>query len=176
METITKIEGARRHLNEAIKLFFENRDPLVVHTLAAAAQGTLRDIAKASGAEHLSIIHDHPDIPADRRKDWISAVNAPRNFFKHADRDPQGTLEFHESDNIDTLLDAVLLYGTVAEDHLSAANVFMGWFTTKYPEMRNSISNNQIGEYAVRNGIPPDDTERFLELIDARILVEPAGA
>ena len=163
METITKLDGARRHLHEAIKLFFESRDPLVVHTVAAAAQGTLRDIAKASGADHLSIIHDHPDIPADRRKDWISAVNAPRNFFKHADRDPQGTLEFHESDNIDTLLDGVLLYATVSDDHLSAASVFMGWFTTKHAEMRNAISGNQIGDYAVRNSISPDDKEQFLE-------------
>lgn len=176
METITKLEGASRHLDEAIKLFFEDRDPLVIHTLAAAAQGTLRDIAKATGAERLSILHDHPDIPEDRRKDWINALNAPRNFFKHADKDPQGTLEFDESDNIDTLLDAVLLYWTVSDEHLSSANVFMGWFTTKHPKMRNAVSGNQIGEYAVRNNISPEDKAAFLELIGAKLLIEPARA
>lgn len=176
METITKLEVARRHLDEAIKLFFERRDPLVIHTVAAAAQGTLRDIAKATGAERLSILHDHPGIPEDRRKDWINALNAPRNFFKHADKDPQGTLEFDESDNIDTLLDATLLYWTVSGDYLSSASVFMGWFTTKNPEMRNAVSENQIGEYAVRNKISPDDKDRFLELIGARLLIEPARA
>ena len=87
METISKLDGARRHLDEAIKLFFEDRDPLVVHTLAAAAQGTLRDVAKATGAERLSILHDHPGIPAEHRKTWINSINAPRNFFKHADKD-----------------------------------------------------------------------------------------
>lgn len=173
METITKLEAARRHLDEAIKLFFEDRDPLTIHTLAAAAQGTLRDIAKATGAKHLSILHDHPGIPENRRKDLVKALNAPRNFFKHADKDPQGILEFDESVNVDTLLDAVLLYWTVSGEYLSSANVFMGWFTTKHPEMRDAISGNQIGEYAVRNNISPGDKAAFLELIGSRLLVEP---
>jgi len=171
MERITKLDGARRHLDQAIRLFFEDRDPLVVHTLAAAAQGTLRDIARVNDSQFKSILHDHPDIPDDHRKDWVNALNAPRNFFKHADRDPQGVLEFDPSVNISTLLDAVLLCGSLSNEYLSAANVFMGWFTTKFPEMRNSISNNQIGEFAVHNGISPDDKAKFLELIDARILI-----
>jgi len=174
METIRKLEAAKRHLGEAIRLFFEGRDSLAIHTLAAAAQGILRDIARASDAQHLSILHDHPNISPEHRKDWVNALNAPRNFFKHANNDPYGTLEFDESENVNVLLDAVLLYGTVGREHLSAANVFMGWFTTKNPELRAAISNNQIGDYCVRNGISPDDKERFLELIDAKILVEPA--
>lgn len=174
MQKITKLESARRHLDEAIKLYFESRDPLAIHTLASAAQGALRDIAKATGATRLSILHDHPDIREDHRKDWINALNAPRNFFKHADRDPQGTLEFDESDNILTLLDAVLLYWNVSGEHLSSANVFMGWFTTSHPEMRSAISDNKIGEYAVRNKICPEDKTAFLQLIGVKLLVEPA--
>jgi hypothetical protein len=175
METISKLDGAKRHLDEAIKLFFEERDPLVIHTLAAAAQGTLRDIARATGASHLSILHDNPTIPAEHQRTWVNAINAPRNFFKHADKDCDGVLEFYDSDNIDTLLDAVLLYGTLSQEPLSSANVYMGWFTTKNPEMRGAISDNQIGDYCVRNGISPDDKGQFLELIDAKILVEPVG-
>lgn len=173
METIAKLDGARRHLDEAIKLFFESRDPLAIHTLAAAAQGTLRDIARAMDADHLSILHDNPSILEAGRKDWINALNAPRNFFKHADKDPQGTLEFDESENILMLIDAVLLYLTVAEEHLSSASVFIGWFTTKNPEMRSAFSGNQIGDFAVRNNISPEDKAAFLELIDAKILIEP---
>jgi hypothetical protein len=174
METINKSEAARRHLDEAIKLFFECRDSLVIHTIAAAAQGILRDIAKATGAERLSILHDYPGIPEDRRRDWINILNTPRNFFKHADRDPDGILQFDESNNIITLLDAVLLYRTVSGEHLSSAKVFIGWFTTKHPEMRNAISGNQIGEYAVRNKISPEDKATFLALINAKLLIESA--
>ncbi|HWG10981.1 MAG TPA: hypothetical protein VN693_05725 [Rhodanobacteraceae bacterium] len=171
---MSKLDAARRQLNEAIKLFFEERDALAIHTLAAAAQGTLRDIARATGAEHLSILHDNPSIPTEHRKTWINAINAPRNFFKHADVDHDSVLEFYDSDNIDTLLDAVFLYWAVSDESLSSASVFIGWFTTKHAEMRDAISGDQIGDYCVRNKISPDDKAQFLELIDAELLIERA--
>ncbi|MBS0385449.1 MAG: hypothetical protein JSS00_08875 [Proteobacteria bacterium] len=174
MDAITKLEGARRHLDEAIKLFFEDRDPLVVHTVVAAAQGTLRDIAKATGTAHLSILHDHPNIPAENRTDWINRLNRPRNFFKHADKDHDAILEFDIKDNIDTLLDSVLLYWAVHSEPLSSANVFMGWFTTKHPEMRGSFSENKIGNYCARNGFSPESKRQFRDLIDTRVLLDPA--
>jgi hypothetical protein len=76
-------------------------------------------------------------------------------------------------ENETVLLDAVFLYGTVADDHLSAASVYMGWFTTKNPELRLTISGNQMGDYCVRNSISPSSKTKFLELIDARVLIEP---
>jgi hypothetical protein len=173
VQQVGKLEAGKRLLGEAITLFFEERDPLAIHTLAASAQGVLRDIAIATNAEHASILHDHPYVRPERRKEWINAINAPRNFLKHADKDPDGVLEFDEIENENLLLDAVLLYATVSETPLSAANVFMGWFTTKHPELREAISHNQIGDYCLRNEISPNDKKRFLDLIDARILVEP---
>ena len=172
MTTITKLDAASRQLGEAIRMFFEGRDALAIHTLAAAAQGILRDVAKATGAEHQSILHDHPQIPAERRREWIAAVNAPRNFLKHADKDPEGTIEFDEEENERVLLDAVLLHGTVATEFLSAANVYIGWFTTKHAGLRGAISNNQIGDYALRNGLTAENKEEFLELVDAKILID----
>lgn len=174
MEAITKLEAARRQLDQAIKLFFDEGDALSIHTLAFAAQGILRDIGKNIGMQHLSILHDNPLIPPDQRKEWIKAINAPRNFFKHADKDPNGTLEFDEIENEYLLLDAVLLYGEVSKEHLSAANVYIGWLTTKNPGLRAAIAGNQIGEYCVRNGISPANKEKFRDLIDARLLIEPA--
>ena len=147
---------------------------MAIHSVAAAAQGILRDIARATDAEHKSILHDHPDVPEDMKKQWVNALNEPRNFLKHADRDPYGTLEFYDRDNEDVLLDAVLLFWSVAQAPLSSANLFMGWFTTKNPELREAISGNQIGEYCVRNNISPNNKAQFLELIDAKVLLEPA--
>jgi hypothetical protein len=173
METITKLEAARRQLDQAIKLFFEGRDALSIHTLASAAQGILRDIAKATGAQHLSILHDHPQIPPEHHKEWVRAINHPRNFFKHADKDSNGTLEFDEIENENLLLDSVFLYGTVTQKYLSSVNVYIGWFTTKNPELRAAISGNQIGDYCVHNSISPNNKEKFLELIEAKLLIEP---
>jgi hypothetical protein len=172
MATIAKLEAAKRNLAAAIRLFFERGDAIAIHTLAAAAQGVIRDVAKARGLERTSILHDHPDIPAEARKEWIRVLNASRNFFKHADADPDGTLEFNESANETLLLDAVLILGEIGKEALSEGNVYIGWFTTAHPEMRDSITNNQIGDYAVRNGIAATDLAAFRELCGTRSLIE----
>ena len=52
MTTISKLEGARRNLAAAVRLFFESGDAIPVHTLAAAAQAVIRDVAKAHNLSH----------------------------------------------------------------------------------------------------------------------------
>ncbi len=173
MTRIEKLEAARRNLAAAVRLFFERDDPIAIHTLAASAQGVIRDVAKARGLAHTSILHDHPDIPAGARKEWINILNSPRNFFKHADADPNGTLEFDDSVNKTLLLDACLILSEVSDRVLSEANVYIGWFTTANPELRGALSNNVIGDYAVRNGILPEDFDKFRDLCGRKLIIEP---
>ena len=175
METVTKTDAARRNLAAAIRLFFERGDPIAIHTLGAAAQTIIREVAKSRGLKHTSLLHDHPHIRPEARKVWIDILNTPRNFFKHADKDPNGTLIFDPANNEMLLLDAAITLSEIDERHLSEANVFVGWFTTANPGLRSVISNNQIGEHAVRVGIAPTDFARFRDLIGARILIEPAS-
>ena len=173
MTVITKLEGGRRNLAVAIRLFFENGDAVAVHTLSSAAQGVMRDIARARALEHTSILHDNPMIPEESRKNWVNAVNAPRNFFKHADKDSTDSLEFNEESNAQVLLDAALVLTQLDDEALLEANVFLGWFTTKHPELRSALSGNVIGDYCIRNCISPGDYRRFRELCDERVLIEP---
>lgn len=172
MTTIQKLEAARQNLAAAVRLFFERGDPIPVHTLAAAAQGVIRDVATSRGLSHTSILHDHPEIPAVTKKEWVTILNAPRNFFKHADKDPDGTLEFDGKENEPLLLDACLTLTELSNQRLSEANVYLGWVTTANPALRPALSNNQIGEYAVRNNISPNDYEAFRELCGAKLLIE----
>lgn len=176
MTVITKLDAGRRNLGTAIRLFFERDDPIAIHTLAAAAQSVIRDVARARGLEHTSILHDHPGIPSDLRKEWLNKLNAPRNFFKHANNDLEGSLKFDEGENTVLLLDAVLILPEVSTKPLSEASVFAGWFVTKNPELRSAITNNVIGDYCVRNRISPCNFQRFRELCDEKILIEPLQA
>jgi hypothetical protein len=173
METVTKLDVARRNLAAAIRHFFSQQDPIATHTLAAAAQNVLRDLARVRGLERLSILHDHPDVGADQRAAWVRSINRARNFFKHADEDPDGVLEFDEEDNVFVLLDAVLLLSQFPDGWLREANVFIGWFTTANPEMRPAVSGNQIGDFCVRNTIAATDMIRFREFLDSDLLIEP---
>jgi hypothetical protein len=173
MTTILKLEAARRNLAAAVRLFFERGDPIAVHTLAAAAQGIIRDIAMSRGLSHTSILHDHPGIPAVEKKKWVRILNTPRNFFKHAVTDPDGALEFDEKENEKLLLDACIILKELSDEGLSEANVYLGWFTTANPALRGALSNNQIGDYAVRNNISSSDYEVFRELCSATLFIEP---
>jgi hypothetical protein len=101
---IAKLDAGKRNLAAAIKLFFERGDVVAVHTLAAAAQEVMRDIATARKLPHTSILHDNPLVPEESRNDWHRAINAPRNFSKHADKDPDGTIEFDKKANAQLLL------------------------------------------------------------------------
>lgn len=172
MAIINKIDAAERNLKEAIRLFFESRDAVAIHTLASAAQGVLRDIARQRKLEHTSLLHDNPLIDAVTRGLRIKKINAPRNFFKHADNDSTSTLDFDESENINVLLDAVLIFGLVSPIPLHEANVFFGWFTTAYPAMRPAVSGNVIGEFCVRNNISHTDFQWFREFLDSELLIE----
>ena len=50
-EKLTKLEVAERQLRVAIRLFFERKDAVAVHTLAAASRDLLNDLAKRKGGK-----------------------------------------------------------------------------------------------------------------------------
>lgn len=166
MQTLNKIAVAERQLSEAVRLHFERRDSVAVHTLASAAQGILRDIAKHQNLEHRSILHDNPMIDSELRKAWIDHLNQPRNYFKHADRDHGVDLLWDESANEGWLLDAVLLFHSVSGKSFLAAKVYLGWFTTKHPHLRSAVSGNEVGDFCAEHGIPMDNFAWFLEVLD----------
>jgi hypothetical protein len=76
-EQVTKIDAAERQIKEAIKLFFERRDQISIHTLAGAANQILYDISNESGMESMrnSLI-----IKDEYRKLWMDALNKEKTF------------------------------------------------------------------------------------------------
>lgn len=171
MQELDKLQVAERQLVEAIKLFFEGRDPVAIHTLVAAAHSVLRDLATQRNLEHRSIIHDNPKIEAEDRKVWIDHWNHPSNFFKHADRDADDDLIWDEKDNHHWILASVLLFLSVADRSFIAAIVYLGWITTKHPELREGLANNVVGEFCERHEIAADNFRWFRDAIDRKILV-----
>ncbi len=90
-ETVTKLEAAERHLRVAIRLFFEDRDLVAVHTLAAAALDLLRGLARRHGVGS-SFLKDNPLVRPEKKQELARLVNEAQNFFKHADHDPDARL------------------------------------------------------------------------------------
>ena len=95
MATVNKIEAASRQLDTAIHLFFSGGDSISIHTLATGAENIFADISDHTlGHSWRSRVRDdhglsEQQLRATFRREW--------NFFKHADNDPEGTLEFNDS-------------------------------------------------------------------------------
>jgi hypothetical protein len=94
--SITKIEAARRQLETAISLYFDNGDSLAIHSLAYASFKLLLDICPS---------FDKSNVAQEINKTVASLgwknFNATPNFLKHADRDPLETLDRHTIENVE---------------------------------------------------------------------------
>jgi hypothetical protein len=79
---LTPLLIARSQLLTAIDLFFADKDPISVHTLAGAAREILEELCRLDEIEPMTefILKDHPN---KFRKDIWSAMNLYRNCFKH---------------------------------------------------------------------------------------------
>lgn len=152
-ETLSKLDVATRQLTQAIWLFFEQRDPVSVHTLAAAARLVLHDLAGRCG----SVITENPALRLERRSQWIRIVNAPQNFFKHANRDPGCVFQFRPEFTRFFLYDASHLYRTITGSLFYEAEVYQVWFCVAYPQFVIEPGLRDVLEAARQQGIDGSD-------------------
>ena len=87
---VTKLDAARRQLQTAIQLLFSQKDGVSIHTLAHASFGILKDVAKHRGKTRVSDAGN--ELSGSGQKDFWNRFNRTGNFFKHADKDPEGFL------------------------------------------------------------------------------------
>lgn len=100
---LTKVDVARRQLATAIGLFFNGGDLVSVFSLAANAWEVIDVLCVRTGVVSMSVqARTYLNPSKDLKKDYI---NSPfRNFFKHADRDPDGVLQDFDDGVVDGIL------------------------------------------------------------------------
>jgi len=129
---ITKLDAARRQLLAAIHLNWFLMEPLAAYQLAANAHeicdAILRHRGRKSMREHIAEVHGWST------KEIAVLFNEPRNFMKHADRDPDALME--DIDPVDC--DAAILTGCL--DYAIACGrtpmvfgVFIAWYAAINP-------------------------------------------
>jgi len=91
-EIIEKLDAACRQLNTAISLWFSNGDSVSIHTLVCSAHQIVHDINQKQGGRDL--IYDSLVIKDEYRIEANKIFKQAYNFFKHADNDAYGTIEF----------------------------------------------------------------------------------
>jgi len=96
--TITKLEAANRQLCTAIRMFFDNDDPVAIHTLACAAREIYEKRCKASGVTRTFDFVQNTN-PSYTEKQLWNILNSARNFFKHEGTSLEDEIEFSDDMN-----------------------------------------------------------------------------
>ena len=143
----TKLDVVERQLAAAIRLFFKEWDPLAVHTLAAAAHQILVDLGRRQGIP--SAVKNTSAMTEPRGRRFVKTINYPYNFLKHADQDPEATMNVVPLNRFaqDFIMDALVMLQSIAHEIPFEGKVFWHWFVSKYPaEFENLPKDGEIAE------------------------------
>jgi hypothetical protein len=162
---VNKLEAAKRQTETAIVLYFNNGDPVSVHTLCCAAYDIVRTLNRKHGGPFMLKDCDRFLATKAEKKQFHDCVNQAQNFFKHANGDPD---EAHLLDTKWTealLFDAVQKYSLLAGECPRTMALYFVWFLKKHPEVfdysalpdssrrvlerfRRAVPNNRMRFYA----------------------------
>ena len=130
--SLTKIDVARRQLVTAIRLLFDGGDSVSIFSLAANAWEVIDVLCNKAGVLSFSNqTRENIQSGKDLKCDYI---NSPyRNFFKHADRDPEAVSPQPKDSDIDSLIFlAVEDYLRLQKKSPVEFQVFQLWFISIY--------------------------------------------
>jgi hypothetical protein len=130
---ISKIEAASRQLDCAIELWFMDKDEVSVHTLAGAAYQIVHDLKVHRGIER-ELLYDNALIKDQYRNKWINLLKRAVNFFKHADRNPEGCVELRPVESLVFLMSAAAGLRFLGEQPSHAVNAFTFWMVINKPK------------------------------------------
>lgn len=130
--SLSKIDASRRQLLAAIHIHWYLEEPLAVYTLAANSweitDALLSQTTKLRMIDQFITAHGKP------ARAFRDLFNAPRNFIKHADRDPTAIAP----DITDEDCDAALIFACI--DYMVAVGrspfivgLFVAWYSGVYP-------------------------------------------
>ena len=132
---VTKLDAARRQLETAITLWFDDLDPVSIHTLASAANQILSDVNKAAGGKPLLFDTPNPSIKPQHQKEFRRLLREVANFFKHAESDSTGTLFFSPNRNKVSLIQGCQNYRELAQEKRPLMELFTFYLAVHEPQL-----------------------------------------
>ncbi|WP_426265147.1 hypothetical protein [Sphingomonas sp. PWP1-2] len=134
-EIVTRQDAARRQLTTAIDLVLGIGDAVSANVLAWSAVEMLRGVAKARGVDTFSgQLEDR--IKPEFLRYWRNILKEHYNYFKHADRDPEGVItDFTPESTTWTLFGGVLDYVHIYKTRTWSMLVYQIWFLSRHPEI-----------------------------------------
>ncbi len=136
-EQIDKLKVAEEQLVASIELFFseENRT-IAVHTLVRAAHEILDSLCANKNLTRGIVREGLQFIKPEHHKEVLDKVSVARNFFKHADRDPDDKLSWNSMVSEYYIWDAASLYSSLAGVRIShKIIIYQLWFRLHHSDL-----------------------------------------
>jgi hypothetical protein len=136
--SVTKLDAAKRQLETAILLYFSEKDPVSIHTLCCAAYEVIHALNKKRNSPMgpndlmLKDLDQYLGSKADRRQ-FHECMNEARNFFKHANSDPDAVQTLDTRFTEALLIDAVQKYARLIGECPPTMALYFVWFLTQHP-------------------------------------------
>lgn len=161
-ETISKTDAARRQLDTAITLWFQESDPIPTYTLACASHQIICDIIRHRRGH--DPLFDNPYIKSGFKKVAKDHFHKHYNFFKHATRDPNKSIVFFESSPQTFILYSILGLEQLSITKTPLQSAFMIFFTLNNPSLLTDA-----GLKLFFKEIPADELTKFRKLTRKQI-------
>ena len=135
---VTRVDVARRQISAAVHMFFRRHDPVVIHSVAAAANRMLADLGM-------------PHRAAD--------------FFDQAEWDASGRIDIAAlaEANASLLMDAIRMLQTFRADLPVDMRIFCSWFVTTHGD-EFGIARKTL-PHLKDSGVDPNDFDQIAALI-----------
>ena len=128
---VSKISAAERQLDSALLLFLEGGDIVACHTLAGAASVLLSDLVDKHCPEK-SWDRSVQSANSLARNEYFRVLRKSQNFFKHAKNDPDGYIDFEESDFTHVAFLATMNLSELEGKKSLAQSFFQVWYVACY--------------------------------------------
>jgi hypothetical protein len=151
---VDKLDAARRQLQTAITLWFDDGDPVSVHTLAFAAYEIIHIISKKRDPHRRDLLLDTLVIKDEYQGYWNKQLREDANFFKHADRDPDKVIEFNPFISQMFILYSIVGRELCGERPSDEESAFLWWFQIANPDLLT-----ESGKKLVADTLPVEDVD-----------------
>ena len=162
---ISKLDAAKRQLEVAIQFFFRYGDPVSTHSLAGAAHQILEDICAERGINSMQkdVLSQ---VKIEYKDDFKKRINAAKNFFKHANKDPDGILAFNLDSTPLIIWDACRMYNTLTSEKIPLIGTFNLWHYANNPDsLILTEQQRKVLDDGIR-GLDPQNRGEFLNLLN----------
>lgn len=136
------MDAAMRQLDTAIRLWFNDSDPVSVHTLVGAAYQIIHDTNKKQGKKDL--IFDDEFIKDEHRKTVRDFLRKDFMFFKHADKDTHEVTEFVPLGSVLFMVVGIQTLRNLGVRTSDIQDVFASYMAIAYPQYINDAYRDKL--------------------------------